>query len=642
MGGGGVQTSDWFGQNAPAQAPATAQSGGGDWFASNAPKQPPASKKDQGTLSKIWDWVNQPILDNVLPKGVKTADIVRAGAFQKLFGEPYIPGVNDFDTKAQEHFGDSPTKDAIKTFIAGSAKDTADMAAGFTSPLSIGTAAAGAATKLPGAVGTVAKAVTAATGAGFAGKGVADIAEAGAENTPQAWQKRLQGGAQIAGGAAAVGATTAGIRAKLNAPLGETPSTPRGTIAPEQYTPQELKAYADANGIPLNAAQATEHVGARNLQSAGERATIGGQAVKAQSKAAQAAIQNHAEDLMDTFSPKTPDTASAGAAIQKNVEAALEKQQAVATKNYADVDQAAQGVKVDLGPVRDIAQRILGDTKFLRDIGGLDPKKATGILQNIVDAPENATFGEAQQLRSALLDASRSPDLAVSNTAQSWIKQLTGGVDSQMMAAAKAQNGLLNIARGTPGLEEAFRKANEHWTRLQEDFNDTRSPLSQILKEPDPSKVPQKLTQKGQTGGSPYNAGLLDTYGIDKGPVKRVILDDMLGKDFRLWGKRLAGYDDAFLKGVFTPDELSELYKTGAIARSVGLNTNPSGTAAVSGAMQDITHPVQAGMKTLGAKLTSSKTFNQRLMRSGGTAPRKGVPLSALAGMLSGQGDEDQ
>jgi hypothetical protein len=42
---------------------------------------------------------------------------------------------------------------------------------------------------------------------------------------------------------------------------------------------------------------------------------------------------------------------------------------------------------------------------------------------------------------------------------------------------------------------------------------------------------------------------------------------------------------------VFTPDELAEVYKTGMIGRSAGLNTNPSGTAAVTGEMQDVTHP---------------------------------------------------
>src|SRR5207245_7018690 len=135
-------------------------------------------------------------------------------------------------------------------------------------------------------------------------------------------------------------------------------------------------------------------------------------------------------------------------------------------------------------------------------------------------------------------DASRSPELAISNTAQGWLKQAIGATDTAMMDAAKS----------VPGLEQSFRAANNHWTQLQEDFNNPRSPLSQILAEPDPSKVPQKLTQRGQTSGSPYNAELLDRYGIDKTPIKRAIVQDMLSKDFRPWHKSLGGYSDEFLR----------------------------------------------------------------------------------------------
>jgi hypothetical protein len=159
---------------------------------------------------------------------------------------------------------------------------------------------------------------------------------------------------------------------------------------------------------------------------------------------------------------------------------------------------------------------------------------------------------------------------------------LTGSVDDGMMTAAQSK----------PGLETAFRAANDHWQQMQDDFNNPRSLLAQILQEPDPSKVPQKLIQKGSIGGSQYNAQLLDKYGIDKGPVKWSILNDLTNKDFKLYNKTLGGYGDDFLRSVFTPDELDHVYKTGAIARSVGLNTNPSGTAAVTGAMEDVRHPI--------------------------------------------------
>jgi len=182
-----------------------------------------------GLLRRAWDFINSPIADltvaghRLLPEGVKTADIIKAAAFEKMYGEAYIPGFNDFDTKAESHFGSAPAKmtlqdghpyvatpeshafkNAVRTFIAGSAKDASDMAAGFTSPVGIATTAAGFGPEAKAGT-ALAKAATAGkvlTGTAFGLKGVSDIYTAGTENTPEAWQQRLQGAAQVAGGAA--------------------------------------------------------------------------------------------------------------------------------------------------------------------------------------------------------------------------------------------------------------------------------------------------------------------------------------------------------------------------------------------------------------------------------------------------------
>lgn len=417
-----------------------------------------------------------------------------------------------------------------------------------------------------------------------------------------------------------------GVGAGVSAPLGDTVIKPRGTIPAESATPAELKAYADQYGIPVNSAQVTEHNLPRNLMSAGERATIGGTQVRQQIKASQAAVAQHAENLLDSFSPNTPDLATAGDSLKQNVSAALDREMMNSRQAYAGIDQQAGGVRVDLQPLKQTAQRILADSDILRK-SGLDPRRATGLLQGILDAPNSATFSQAQQVRSALLDASRSPELAISNTSQGWIKQLTGATDDAMMMAAK----------GKPGLEAAFRGANDNWTQLQNDFNNPRSPLAQILQEPDPSKVPQKLTQRGQIGGSPYNAQLLDRYGIAKGPVKWAVMNDLLNKDFKLYNKSLGGYGDNFLQSLFAPDELGHVYKTGALARSVGLNANPSGTAAVSGAMADVQKPVRSlAPKAGAAKLTKSPGFNNWMMRPGAPPATSNRAPSFLLPFLQG------
>lgn len=184
-----------------------------------------------GLLRRAWDFINSPIADltvaghRILPEGVKTADIIKAAAFEKMYAEAYIPGFNDFDTKAEAHFGPAPAKvttkdghpyvatpeshafkNAVRTFIAGSAKDASDMAAGFTSPLSIGTLSLGAVGRAPGAVGTAAKTLNPLVGTAFGLQGLYNATEGGYKTategaTPENVQEILGGLGQAALGA---------------------------------------------------------------------------------------------------------------------------------------------------------------------------------------------------------------------------------------------------------------------------------------------------------------------------------------------------------------------------------------------------------------------------------------------------------
>jgi hypothetical protein len=77
----------------------------------------------------------------------------------------------------------------------------------------------------------------------------------------------------------------------------------------------------------------------------------------------------------------------------------------------------------------------------------------------------------------------------------------------------------------------------------------------------------------------------------------------------------------------------------------VGLNTNPSGTAGVTGAMEDVQKPIRSLLpKAAAAKLTRSPWFNKQMMRPGNQR-RQTVPLSVLLGTTAGArrtgGDEE-
>jgi hypothetical protein len=196
-----------------------------------------------GLLHRAWDWVNQPIFDNVLPEGIKTSDVLRAAAFEKMYGEAYIPGFNDFDTKATDHFGNGKAngvdektannqqKGIIRQFLdnhadtirkytmglsdeagrrqfaAGVGKDTADTVAGFTSPLSLGTLGLGSEeVQAVPAVGKLARVASPLVGTAFglqgAGQTLHGLYKMGTEGvTPENVQETLSGAGQAALGA---------------------------------------------------------------------------------------------------------------------------------------------------------------------------------------------------------------------------------------------------------------------------------------------------------------------------------------------------------------------------------------------------------------------------------------------------------
>lgn len=205
-----------------------------------------------GILARAWDWVNEPILDNILPEGVKTADIIKAAAFEKMYNEAYIPGVNDFNTKAMTHFEpaekmaaalgpkdkDGAIKKNIRQFLvdhassidaagnavntgtAGAVRDTADMGAGFTSPLSLGTLGLGKAGRAGKVLAPLVGTAFGLQGLGQAGEGAQKLARTTTwENLkhgyldPEAVQEVLGGTGQAAlAGASTLHAVGEGVK----------------------------------------------------------------------------------------------------------------------------------------------------------------------------------------------------------------------------------------------------------------------------------------------------------------------------------------------------------------------------------------------------------------------------------------------
>jgi hypothetical protein len=150
----------------------------------NSILHPKQADDPRGMLERGWDWFN---------KGLISKDtIVKA-----------MTGMSpeDLDRALAPRASDTPGQAASAAFWRGVMQDTAGIASGFTSPLSIGTIGLGALGKAPGAVGAVARASAVPVSVAFGAQGIGQAADAGLKNTPEAWGERLGGLGQAAMGA---------------------------------------------------------------------------------------------------------------------------------------------------------------------------------------------------------------------------------------------------------------------------------------------------------------------------------------------------------------------------------------------------------------------------------------------------------
>jgi hypothetical protein len=282
----------------------------GTWSEEKAGPKEEHPAAPHGLLRRAWDYANTPIADFVLPHGIKTADLVRAKTFESMFNEAYIPGINDFETKAEMHLGDSPTKAALKAFIAGSVHDTADVAAGFTSPLSVAALGAGKIAQIPGAVGKIAKVTGPLAGSAFTLQGAAQAVEGASD----AFHRGLnaENASQIAGGAgqAILGGASLGheVRARagevgqhlVNKAAPQIEESPMGAQVPTRSDTAVGRAVAA--GAPEQAAQFAQNETAPAVQKAvggtiGE--AVGSNAETKITPEDRMGLKGHAHDLIE-------------------------------------------------------------------------------------------------------------------------------------------------------------------------------------------------------------------------------------------------------------------------------------------------------------------------------------------------------
>ncbi|HEV1994592.1 MAG TPA: hypothetical protein VGR03_09695, partial [Candidatus Acidoferrum sp.] len=371
---------------------------------------------------------------------------------------------------------------------------------------------------------------------------------------------------------------------------------PNALALGERFTPEQIRATAKEQAIPMTRAEISGSPIATAVQKQVERGLLSSHLADQHATAVKGSLGEWSNRLSDNLAPAAT-SEEAGGRIQTSLEGALAREKATAEANFKAVDGAAQGVTGSLAPAKQAVQQALDESSFIRNaVPALDAKRSTTVLQGMLATkeapspiagqppirvpmlPDNASFSQMQQLRSALLDEARHPDNVLNEQGQGRIRLAIGAVDQAMAEAAKNLN---------PQALDLWRGANQHWADVHENFNNPRSPIYQILKSPDPNSAFQQLVPK--SGGSPQVARQAMRYlGDDAGTLKREFVQRLIDPkgngqpNFGGVEQRLNAYKEGYLNELFQPEELDELRKFARLSRSAGSLArmeNPSNTA---------------------------------------------------------------
>jgi hypothetical protein len=447
---------------------------------------------------------------------------------------------------------------------------------------------------------------------GFAAKGGKDIYDAGLENTPDAWQQRLQGGAQLAGGtAAAVHAapTARGVFAdRMN------------KLSPdEQFTPQDTYQTAKDHGINLDLADATGSGAAEMTKKVTSRSLGGTKTFANAQEGNVGALNEWGDQYLDKLSPNSGE--AAGSRVQQALKTKLQDMKESARSDFHDLDERVGPNSIDVTKnVQAEAQKIYNENSeyyakhpefipkdawaVVKDLAGVEEPKAKGKTAKpdagpvLVDpqgkpiaskpagaaaagssdtaGPRMESWENLHNLRSDTMESYRnSPDL-VKSRAEGWVQRLTGKIDEAMTDQA---------SRLTPEDRAQFRSANETWEQMKGTFDNPQHPFYHALRAPMASQSPGMMGAKAPELAREINS----TLGSNAGDFQRSVVEKILGRDtngagydFKGMPSRLKQYSPEYLGSLLGSENTANLYKMARIGKTLYDNPNPSGTSAIA------------------------------------------------------------
>jgi hypothetical protein len=353
---------------------------------------------------------------------------------------------------------------------------------------------------------------------------------------------------------------------KLSIPEADAPR-PGGQIQPAlNNTPREVLQHASDEGIKLTPGQATEDAMAQNLQKAGTTAAVGGKELTSALQEQRIKFGQAVNGFMDDVDPKRAGLSaeSAGEQIKQTQQVAKSVSHDNAAQGYAKIDYLMDK-PVNAAPISQAWNQVKANLPVGAEesILAQTPRSMRAVVSDMLSGkPEGfkPTFSQGIQLRKFFRDLGDTEGLP--NQTQAMFKQMSSVVDKAMETSAGANS-------------DDWRAANAGWKDYATKYGDPQSILYKIGRTQDPQRVTTMLTN-----ASAADINILKAEKMDAAlePLKRQVVQDIAQSRFRVAHDGLGGYSDSYLKALFSPEEVKELYLKGDLANRLQYDPNPSGT----------------------------------------------------------------
>jgi hypothetical protein len=356
---------------------------------------------------------------------------------------------------------------------------------------------------------------------------------------------------------------------------------PAGQIQPAlNNTPREVITHASDEGIKLTPGQATEDAMAQNLQKAGTTAAVGGKELTAALREQQAKFGESVNNFMDTVDPKRGglSTEQAGETIQDTVKTAKSVSHENASNGYKQIDYLMDR-PVNPTPISNAWNQLKGGLPMGAEeqILAQTPRSMRAVVEDLLSGrPEGfkPTFAQGIELRSFFRNLGDTEGLP--DKTEAIFKQMSGVVDSAMDASAGPRD------------VDNWRSANSGWKDYSTKYGDRNSVLYKAIRQGDPTRIVTSLENAPATDIETLRneTTVRDAKGniTNDGPaidaLQRQVVQDIAKSRFRIGHDGLGGYSDAYLKALFDPDAVKELYLKADLANRINYDPNPSGTGA--------------------------------------------------------------